>query len=118
MAFQFYKDKSSVKKKLSRYVQGGKTTVSDFAVKWWEIRLDIPKDDVTDIQYTLIDTYDKRPDLVSFDFYGKNNLDWLVLQYNNIVDINEEFVTGQVISLPSRNRVFYEILTNTITRKG
>ena len=32
-----------------------------------------------------------RPDNVAFDFYGKSNLDWLVLLCNNIINIQTEW---------------------------
>lgn len=104
---------SSVKRKDTRYVQGGTTTVKSNAVAWWERNV-IPtaSDDITIKALPML--YAGRPDLLSFDLWGDNNLEWIILQFNNIVDINEEFVAGAVIKLPSRTRVFGAILTKTI----
>lgn len=116
MAFKLYEDKSSVRKKNSRYVQGGVSEFDDRFVRWWERRT-LPRDDVTDSTFTLTATYELRPDLVAFDYYGRSDLAWLVLQYNKIVDINTEFVVGKEIILPSRERVFYEILNRNKASK-
>lgn len=117
MTFRLYTDKTSIKKKNSRYVQGGDSVVNGDVIEWWERRI-LPRDDITDINYTLIPVYAGKPDLIAFDFYGRNDLGWIVLQYNNIVDINTELVEGKTIQLPSKSRVFYEFLTRpTGTRR-
>lgn len=116
MSFKLYEDKSSVRKKFSRYTQGGRSEVLEKTVGWWE-KIDLAENDVTDTFFTITKTYEKSPGLVAADFYGRSDLMWLVLQYNNVVDINEEFVTGKEIRLPSRDRVFYEILTKPIASK-
>jgi hypothetical protein len=115
MAFKLYTDKSSVLKKNTRYVQGGVTDVFPNSLGWWEKRVDIAKDQTSDINITLQKIYDRRPDLLSYYVYNRPDLKWLILMYNNIVDINEEFVAGAQLVLPSPTRVFTEILTNTIT---
>ena len=112
MAFKLYTDKSSVRKKNSRYVQGGIPEIEGNFIKWWE-RIELAKDDVTDLTYTISEVYAKKPDLIAYDMYRRNDLGWLVLQYNNIVDINEELDTGKVILLPSSDRVFFELLSKT-----
>lgn len=115
MAFKLYDDKSSVLKKNTRYVQGGISDVTSTAVKWWEKREDILTDQVDDIpSFALPSIYHQRPDLLSYALYGRPDLKWLILQYNNIVDINEEFVTGAMITAPSVTRAFTDILTNPI----
>lgn len=100
---------SSIKEKYSRYTQGGKTDVYTNRLGWWE-RQSIPLAD-DDITITLNARYAERPDLVSYDIYGKVNLMWLVLSYNNILDINTEFTKGKVIRLPSPQRVFFDLTT-------
>jgi hypothetical protein len=110
MTFKLYTDKSSMSKKNSRYVQGGTTSVGANFIRWWE-RETYEKGDITDISFIITPTYEAKPDLIAFDYYGKHEFGWLVLQYNNIVDINEELAVGKVIELPSRSRVFYELLT-------
>ncbi len=109
---------SSVQRKDTRYVQGGTTTVNKKSVGWWErsaTLIEQASDDIT-IQ-SLPAFYGGRPDLLSFDIYGNNNLEWIILQFNSIVDINEEFVTGATIKLPSKARVFSSILTKTINHE-
>lgn len=106
---------SSVNRKDTRYVQGGTTTVNTKNVGWWERDgklAEIADDDI--IVYSLPVSYAGRPDLLSFDLYGSNNLEWVILQYNSIVDVNEEFVAGARITAPSRTRLFSSILIKTI----
>jgi len=71
-------------------------------------------DEITDIIYVIPVVYAGKPDLIAFDYYGRNDLGWLVLQYNNIVDINEELTVGKTIRLPAKRRVFYSILSKPI----
>lgn len=93
----------------SRYVQGGLTDVFANRLGWWDgYELTTATDDIV---LVLAPKYDKRPDLLAYDMYGKSTLMWLVLQYNLIVDINTEFVAGTTITLPSKSRVFSSILT-------
>lgn len=116
MTFKLYPDKSSLRKKNSRMLQGGIAEESDTFIKWWE-RDVLPRDDITDILYTIKKVYEFKPDLISFDYYGRNDLGWLILQYNNIVDVNEELKVGQQILLPSKNRVFFQIITRSLVSK-
>lgn len=93
----------------SRYVQGGDTVVYPNRLGWWERRIFDQESD--DIQITdLAMQYHKRPDLLAYDIYGNALLAWLVLQYNNIVDINEEFVAGASLRLPSVERVLLVLM--------
>lgn len=101
----------SINNQQGRFTQGGKSTQFENRLGWWERRI-IPQAD-DDIFLTISARYDRRPDLVSFDFYGKALYQWMVLQYNNIVDVNTEFVVGKEIRLPSKSRAFREILTRT-----
>lgn len=114
MPFKTYLNKSSVRKKNTRLVQGGITDVGERFVRWWE-RDVLPRDEVTDLKYVIPLLYAGSPDLIAYDYYGKNNLGWLVLQYNNIVDINEELVVGATILLPAKERVFYELLSRSVS---
>lgn len=93
----------------SRYVQGGLTEKRGSRVGWWD-RFPIPRAE-DDIALTITPKYNRRPDLLAYDVYGKTTLTWLVLQYNNINDVNVEFATGSQITLPSVRRVMTEILT-------
>ena len=116
MVFKLYSDKSSVRKKNSRYIQGGTSEVGQTFIRWWEREVLI-NDDVSDLEYTIPVVYSGKPDLIAYDYYGRNDLAWLVLQYNDIVDVNEELCTGKVIKLPERGRVFYSILTKALAAR-
>ena len=91
-----------------RYGYGGGVVDLGNRLGWWE-RENIPKS-VTDTSITIAPKYNKRPDLLAFDLYGNSTLMWVLLQFNNIVDVNAEFVTGAVLTVPSKTRVFTEIL--------
>ena len=102
----------STENRRSRYVQGGETSVYSNRLGWWE-RRDIPNYD-DDIVITISQLHDRRPDLLAADLYGTPSLQWLVLQYNNILDINTEFVAGKEIRLPSEERVMLDLLNQPI----
>lgn len=99
---------SVVKARESRYTQGGLTDRYPTRVGWWE-RKELKKDDL-DITVVIQPAEDRRPDLLAYRVYGKSNLQWLVLQYNAIVDIETEFTTGTEIRLPQPRRVSLDIL--------
>lgn len=95
----------------SRYVQGGTTDRYATRIGWWD-RRDMPKSD-TDITITIDSRYEHRPWIVASDVYGADNLEWVVLQYNGILDVIEEFVVGRVITLPTPHRLNLEILSRS-----
>lgn len=97
---------SSVKQAKSRYTQGGETERFQNRLGWWE-RFPMPQRD-DDLFITISAQYDKRPDRLAADYFGSSLLMWIVLQYNNIVDINEEFVSGKEIRLPEVTRALLE----------
>ena len=99
---------SSVNKRSSRYVQGGTTTTFPLRLGWWD-RLVMRKDD-DDTFHTITSRQDRRPDIIAFDIYGRAELAWVVLQFNNIADINLELRTGTEIRLPTPDRVFFDML--------
>ncbi len=99
---------SSVNKRSSRYVQGGTTTTFPLRLGWWD-RLVMLKDD-DDTFHTITSRQDRRPDIIAFDTYGRAELAWIVLQFNNIADINLELRTGAEIRLPTPDRVFFDML--------
>jgi hypothetical protein len=103
--------KNSVLNKDSRYVNGGETFVYPDRLGWWDRFPMSPADD--DIIFTITPTYVGRPDLLAQQIYGKSTLMWVVLQYNNIVDVNEEFVEGAQIRLPTFARLSIMILNKT-----
>lgn len=98
----------SNKQSEGRYVQGG--TVDDFTGRlgWWE-RKEFKKSS-TDVPLILSSKYNKRPDLLAYDLYGKSGLQWFILQYNTISDITT-FVQGIRLTLPTRARLFSELLS-------
>lgn len=99
---------SSVNKRNSRYVQGGTTTTFPLRLGFWERLVLLPDDD--DLFHTITNRQDGRADIIAADVYNKPELDWLVLQFNNIVDINLELRTGTEIRLPTPDRVFFDML--------
>lgn len=107
-----YPDKSSVLKRKSRYIQGGETDLKKKKLGWWERFIDIPQDDITDIIIDVTPDYANRPDLIAFDHYRDANLAWIILQYNNIIDVKEELVAGTTITIPSQQRVYYSIMSH------
>lgn len=100
---------NSTEVKTGRYTQGGLTDRFNRRLGWWER---FPMDRATnDIQFVITKQYEFRPDLVAYAIYEKATLAWLVLQYNNIVDINTEFVTGKILTLPTPQRAQTNILS-------
>ena len=98
---------SSLDIKTTRYVNGGATTQYPTRLGWWErYNFPISRDDVA---YTIEPQYHLRPDLLSYRIYGTPAYMWLILQYNNILDINTEFVQGSIIALPTPTRVKTEL---------
>jgi hypothetical protein len=113
--FKPYTDKTSDKKPFSRLVQGGTTERRGSKLAFWERRTDITKNNPDDIIiYALPLQYNKRPDLLSYDLYGRSDLMWVILQYNNIVDIEEEFISGKELRVPTRARVFASIINKSV----
>lgn len=102
--------RKSVQNRESRYVQGGETETFENRLGWWERDLDTFQEDATDIFITISPQFDKRPDRLAFQMYGRASLQWLVLQYNSIVDINEEFLSGKTIRLPDPSRATFSFL--------
>ena len=92
----------------SRYSQGGTVDVDGNRLGWWE-RIVFQKSPL-DVTLTITKKYARRPDLLAIDMYGKANLQWFVLQFNNISDINEDFIEGKVITLPTKSRLIGEML--------
>lgn len=109
-----HSNKSSMMKRRSRYVQGGVTTLLKKRLGWWERFDNIAKNDITDIEVYITTDYANRPDLIAVDYYDDAQLAWIVLQYNDIVDIKDELIPGATITIPSKQRVYYSILTHSI----
>lgn len=109
MALTKNNNKNSTDNRNSRYVQGGTTEIYNNRLGWWERRKLTRQSD--DILFTITPTEEKRPDMISFAVYGKAMYGWLVLEYNNIVDVETELLTGMDIFLPSQDRLILDIIT-------
>lgn len=109
--FKPYTQKSSLLKYNSRYLQGGKAYQVGSKIGWWE-RYPLAVDpDAADI--TIDSVLAGRPDILAYQLYGTSKLEWVILQYNNIVDIQESFSVGSIIKAPSSAYVFATILTRS-----
>ncbi len=103
--------KNSTYTKNSRYVHGGQTEVNGTQfIEWWD-RTIFPVD-TSDGTYILEKIYEGRPDKLASVLYGDSSLWWLILQYNNILDLNEEFVEGTELTIPTKDRVTKEFLVS------
>ena len=60
---------------------------------------------VDDIEYTITQTYSRRPDLLAFDLYKDAGLWWVFAQRNpnTLVDPINDFVPGVIIYLPQQS---------------
>lgn len=100
--FKQYQNKSSLRKQNTRINRGGVADVIGDKIGWWE-KQTIPYGRPDDITVEITSKYKNRPDLLAYDNYGSTELEWVILQYNNIIDINE-LVVGQFIRIPSKSR--------------
>lgn len=77
-----------------RHLKGGKLDEYGFFER------KIFKKTLDDMKITISKHYHKRPDKLAYDIYGNQGLIWFVLQYNDMLSI-DEFVEGSKIELPS-----------------
>jgi hypothetical protein len=89
--------------KNGRYVRGGTTEVSGYALEWWD-KVDAEKD-TTDTIYVMEAKYEGRPDLLGLAFYDDPGLWWVICQYNGIIDPMTELVEGKTLLIPSEDKV-------------
>ena len=82
---------------MNRYEAGGVTTVTNGFQTYWDRK--IFATDISDFSYTIEVIYNNRPDKLAKAIYGDESLDWFILQYNNIIDPFNEFVTNKNIYL-------------------
>lgn len=112
--FKQYQNKSSGLKRYSRYVQGGQTDYKTNRIGFWDRDVSKFSGNIEDIVINSLPLqYVGRPDLMAFDYYGRADLAWIILIYNNIVDL-DEFAAGIQIVIPSRNYVYGTILSKSI----
>lgn len=107
--FKLYDKTNSLQYKRGRYKSGGDTTAFPKKLGWWERDLSFMQREIDDISYEITIREVGRPDLIGYDVYKRQDLDWLVLQYNNIVDPLEELYIGKIIVLPSVRRAMFDI---------
>lgn len=98
---------NSTQNSRSRYQSGGYTDRYAKRLGWWERVIFTPHRE--DVEYTIESRYNIRPDLLAYDVYGSPRFTWAILQFNNILDINTEFVTGRIIKLPTPQRMKTEL---------
>jgi hypothetical protein len=99
---------STYNTKNGRYVLGGQTEVSSFAIEWWN-RYSMSRDP-TDIIYFLERKYEGRPEILGYVFYGDVGLWWVIAQYNSIIDTFAELVEGRLLIIPTLERVKRELI--------
>lgn len=100
---------NSVQRANSRYVQGGSTIRYQNRLGWWERRILERRDD--DLTVIVQNEEDQRADIIAHNIYGNQSFDWIVLQYNNIVDPVVELTAGTELQLPNPRRLQLDIIT-------
>lgn len=84
----------------SRYKIGG--SVDDLKKPgWWNRQIFTKSYD--DVTITVDKKYSKKPHKIAYDYFGRSDVAWFVMQYNNILDVNE-LVEGLQIQLPTIKR--------------
>ena len=64
----------------------------------------------------IVSNQELRPDLLSYKIYGDTQYWWLLLKYNNILNINDLY-KGRKISYPSLNDIEYLYERASILKK-
>jgi hypothetical protein len=101
---------SSLDIRSSRYSKGGTVkTSTQVGLGFWE-RLEIPKHPSDLIYFVERDT-EFRIDKISSYFYGDSRYWWVIAQINNILDPYLEITSGRMLVIPSKSRLFSEIIT-------
>ena len=111
MANRDDKFSNSTEQQYSRYVQGGLTDRYNNRLGWWERReIEQRNNDAV----AIVQPWEAgRPDLIAYRSFGKARFAWVILQYNNIVDINTEIVPGAELRIPNDLRLFADIMTRS-----
>jgi hypothetical protein len=92
-----------------RYVLGGTTEVSSFAIEVWDANV-LPADP-SDIVYIVEKKYEGFPHLLGLVFYGDIGLWWLICQYNGIIDPMEEIIEGKALLIPTLDRIKAQVFS-------
>lgn len=86
-----------------RYVLGGVTETSAFALEMWDKNTLSP--DPSDIVYFVEKKYENKPHLLGYVFYGDTGLWWVICQYNGILDPISEIIEGKLLLIPLKDRI-------------
>lgn len=97
------RENNSLKDDRSRYVHGGVTEATDTNIEYWNRKK--LSFDASDRTLVLERVYEGRPELLSSVLYDDSRLWWVICQMNSILDINEEFVEGKVLVIPTKQRI-------------
>ena len=100
---------NSINNAKSRYTQGGSTEEFRNRLGWWERDVFMLERSDDDLLITISPKYDRRPDTLAYDLYGNAISGWVILQYNHIVDVNEEFRAGKQIRVPEPTRAAFDM---------
>jgi hypothetical protein len=95
--------------KNGRYVLGGATEVSSFALEMWDANTLPP--DPSDIVYYVEKKYEGKPHLLGYIFYGDTGLWWVICAYNVIIDPIQEIIEGRALLIPTLDRIKAQILS-------
>jgi hypothetical protein len=92
-------------KPLNRYTNGIVTFTRNNQ-KFLVLRksLDLEPDN-SDVLVTITQDLARRPDLISFKAYGSPDYWWVIYEYNGIRDPVFDLKTGQIIKIPTMDRV-------------
>ena len=93
-----------------RYVLGGTTEVSAWALEMWDANNLVQ--DPSDIAYFVEKKYEGKPHLLGYVFYGDTGLWWIICQFNGIIDPIQEIVEGKLLMIPTIERIKADIITN------
>lgn len=89
--------------KQTRYAMGGTTADNQVGTGFWDRRnIQQQSDDL----FVVINSVTARfPHLITKQVYNRDNLLWLLLQYNNIIDPVGELIVGKTVRLPQPYRI-------------
>ncbi len=94
---------NSVKNRLSRYVHGGQTEASSWALEWWERNSFQAAAD--DTQYVVEKAFEGRLDQIAAIQLGEPRYWWFIAMLNNILDPYNEIREGVILRIPTLERV-------------
>lgn len=102
--------------KNGRYVLGGITEVSSYALEMWDANTLPP--DPSDIIYFVEKKYENNPQLLGYVFYGDTGMWWLICMYNGIIDPIDEIIEGKMLLIPSLDRIKSQVFSGDLQPGG